>query len=98
MRTHLLLPFAFLTLAACSGQPPEPWERADHTPPTVTETSFCRDDARRQANTLYPGQAPNDARGLPRTTDDRNFPAEIRYYEQCMTRSGFVRASAAPAR
>jgi hypothetical protein len=30
--------------------------------------------------------------------DDRRFPAEIRFYEQCMTRLGYVRASAAPAR
>jgi hypothetical protein len=98
MRVHRLLPFVLLALAACSGQPPEPWVRADHTPPTAGEASFCREEGRRQAGTLYPSQAPNDARGLPRTTDERNFPAEIRFYEQCMTRQGFVRASAAPAR
>ncbi|HEY4171342.1 MAG TPA: hypothetical protein VGM96_31410 [Reyranella sp.] len=70
----------------------------DGTPPAVTDTSFCRQEGRRQAYILYPGQAPNDARGLPRTTDQRNFPAEIRFYEQCMTRLGYVRASMAPAR
>ena len=98
MRANRLLPFVLLTLAACSGQPPESWERPDHTPPGAGATSFCREEARRQAGTLYPSQAPNDARGLPRTTDERNFPAEIRFYEQCMTRQGFVRASVAPAR
>jgi len=98
MRASRLLPFAFLALAACSGQPPEAWERPDHTTPTVSDTSLCREDARRQAGSLYPDQAPNDAVGLPRTSDERRFPAEIRFYEQCMTRQGFVRMSAAPAR
>ena len=102
-RTRHFLPFAMLglglQLAACSGQPPaEPWERPDHTTPTVSDTSLCREDARRQAGSLYPDQAPNDAVGLPRTSDERRFPAEIRFYEQCMTRQGFVRMSAAPAR
>ncbi len=68
------------------------------TPPAVADTSFCRNEGRRQAETLYPDRAPNDALGLPRTSDDRRFPAEIRFYEQCMTRLGYVRASAAPAR
>lgn len=97
MRLHRFLPLILLALSACSGQPPERWERFDHTPPSASDSSFCREEARRQANTLYPSQAPNDARGLPRTTDERNFPAEIRYYEQCMTRQGYVRA-VAPAR
>jgi hypothetical protein len=92
MRTNRLLPFALLAVAACSGQPPEPWERADHTPPTVTETSLCRQEAHRQAGALYPDREPNDAVGRPRLPDDRRFPTEIRYYEQCMTRQGFVRA------
>jgi hypothetical protein len=101
VRARHLLPFAMLglglQLAACSGQPPpDPWERPDHAPPSATDTSYCRQEARRQAHILYPGQAPNDARGLPRTTDQRNFPAEVRFYEQCMTRLGYVRAGAAP--
>ena len=66
------------------------------TPPTVTDTSFCRQEGRRQAETLYPDRTPNDAVGVPRTPDDRRFPAEIRFYEQCMTRLGYVRASATP--
>ena len=94
MRFDWLLPFTLFALSACAGQPPDPWERPDHTPPSVSETSFCREDARRQASSLYPDQAPNDAVGLPRTSDQRRFPAEIRFYEQCMTRQGFVRASA----
>ncbi|HEY2870808.1 MAG TPA: hypothetical protein VGJ56_02755 [Reyranella sp.] len=100
MRANRLLSLAVLSLAACAGQAnaPEPWERPDHTPPTVTDTSFCRNEGRRQAETLYPDRAPNDAVGVPRMPDDRRFPAEIRFYEQCMTRLGYVRASAAPAR
>lgn len=100
MRANRLLSLAVLSLAACAGQTnaPEPWERPDHTPPTVTDTSFCRNEGRRQAETLYPDRAPNDAVGVPRMPDDRRFPAEIRFYEQCMTRLGYVRASAAPAR
>ena len=102
MHTTRLLPVAVLLLglqlAACSGQPAaEPWEKPDHTPPTATDTSYCRDEARRQAHILYPSQPASESRGLPRTTDQRNFPAEIRFYEQCMTRLGYVRA-AAPAR
>jgi hypothetical protein len=97
MRTSRLLPLAVLALAACSGQAPDPWTRLDGAPPVVADTSFCRQEARQQANALYPSQPPNDARGLPRTTDQRNFPAEVRFYEQCMTRLGYVRA-AAPAR
>jgi hypothetical protein len=105
MRTARLLPFAMLGLglhlAACTNHPPaEPWVRPDGAPPTATDTSYCRQEARRQANILYPSQPANDARGLPRTTDQRNFPAEIRFYEQCMTRLGYRRAgvpAAAPA-
>ncbi|HLG49083.1 MAG TPA: hypothetical protein VKY24_22755 [Reyranella sp.] len=99
MRVARILPFAALALVACAGQPPaEPWQRPDGTPTTATDTSYCRQEGRRQANILYPGAPPNDARGLPRTTDARNFPAEVRFYEQCMTRLGYVRANTAPAR
>jgi hypothetical protein len=94
MRTASLLSFAVLALAACSGQPPQPWERPDHTPPTASETSYCREEARRQGGTLYPDRPPNDAAGVPRQSDDRRFASEVRFYEQCMTRSGFVRAAA----
>ena len=98
MLTARLLPFAVLAfalqLAACSGQSAEPWEKADHMPPTATDTSYCREEARRQANILYPAQPASEARGRPRITDQRNFPAEIRFYERCMTRLGYVRAAA----
>ena len=101
MRTIRPMPFAVvlvgLQLAACTGQSPaEPWARADGAPPSATDTSYCRQEARRQANILYPAQPASEARGLPRTTDQRNFPAEVRFYEQCMTRLGYVRAGAAP--
>jgi hypothetical protein len=98
MRANHFVPLAMLVAAACAGQPPaEPWQRPDGGAPSVTDTSFCRQEARRQANVLYPGAPANDARGLPRTTDERNFPAEIQFYEQCMTRLGYMRA-APPAR
>lgn len=85
-----------LQLAACSGQPPaDPWERPGHTPPSATDTSYCHQEARRQADILYPAQPASEARGLPRITDQRNFPAEVRFYEQCMKRLGYVRAAAA---
>ena len=103
MRTSRLLPFAIVALgfqlSACASQPPaEPWARPDGAPPSATDTSYCRQEARRQANILYPAQPASEARGLPRTTDQRNFPAEIRFYEQCMTRRGYVRANTTPAR
>jgi hypothetical protein len=88
------LPLAMLALAACSGQPADPWQRPDGTPTNATDTSYCRQEARQQANVLYPGAPPNDALGRPRTTDERNFPAELRFYEHCMTRLGYVRAGA----
>ncbi len=94
MRVHRLVPFALLALAACSGQSasaPRPWERADHTPATGTDTSYCHQEARRQAGTMYPDRPPNDAVGQPRISDERRFPAEIGLYEQCMTRLGYVR-------
>jgi hypothetical protein len=93
-----LLPFALIVLvAACAGQPAEPWEKPDHTPPTVAETSFCHQEARRQAGSLYPDQAPNGAVGTPHISDERRFPAEVSFYEQCMTRSGFARVAQPPA-
>ena len=99
MRTIRPMPFAVvlvgLQLAACTGQSPaEQWARPDGAPPSATDTSNCRQEARRQANILYPAQPASEARGLPRTTDQRNFPAEVRFYEQCMTRLGYVRAAA----
>jgi hypothetical protein len=92
---------AVLALASCAGQQAEPWQRPDRTPPTASETFYCHDEAQRQAGVRYPGQPPREQRGLPRIEDQREFPAEIRFFEQCMTRRGFVRASAplaAPAR
>ena len=99
MRIIRPMPFAVvvvgLQLAACTGQSPaEPWARPDGAPPTATDTSYCRQEGLRQANILYPAQPASEARGRPRTTDQRNFPAEIRFYEQCMMRRGYVRAPA----
>jgi hypothetical protein len=91
-----LVSLAALAVAACTSQPAEPWENPDHTPPKVSEVAYCHDEARRQASVRYPAQPPREERGLPRITDQREFPAEIRFYEQCMKRQGFVRV-AAPA-
>src|SRR5689334_17119237 len=90
-----LLPLVLL--AACTGEPAEPWQRADRTPPTAGETFMCHDEARRQAGARYPDAPPREARGLPRIEDQRRFPAEIKFFEQCMTRQGFVRVAAPPA-
>ena len=89
-----LLPL--LLLAACAATPPgDRWERpADHTQPTASESGYCRDEGRRQAAVRYPDQPPREERGLPRMDDQRRFPAEIQFYEQCMRRSGFLRVSA----
>jgi hypothetical protein len=86
-----LLPL--LLLAACAGAPPpDRWERSDHAPVSSSDSLSCRAEARRQAEILYPDREPNDAAGRPRMTDQRNFPAEIRFFDQCMTRLGYVRA------
>ncbi len=89
-----LVPLVLL-VAACAMPPGERWERpADHALPSVSESGYCRDEARRQALMRYPDQPPREERGLPRIEDEHKFPAELRFYEQCMTRSGFVRVSA----
>ena len=96
MRIHQLVSRALLALAAgASPALAQAWEKPDHTPPSVTDTSYCREESRRQAGTLYPGQAANDAIGRPAISDQRNFSAEIKFYEQCMTRLGYVRAEPA---
>jgi hypothetical protein len=98
MRTSHLLPFALMTLVAgCASQPAEPWAKPDHTPPTAAETSFCHQEARRQGGSLYPDQPPNGSVGMPSISDERRFPAEVGFYEQCMTRSGFVRVAQPPS-
>lgn len=89
-----LLPLAVLALAACTGRPAAPWERADGARPNASEVAYCHDEARRQASARYPAQPPREDRGLPRISDEREFPAEIRFYEQCMTRLGYGRVSA----
>ena len=89
MHANHLLPLAVLALAACARQAPEPWERRDHTPPSVADTSFCRNEARQQAGTLYTASG-----GIPGSGDMGRFPAEIGYYDQCMTRLGYVKVGA----
>lgn len=88
-----------LALGACTAPPAgERWERpADHSLPAASESIYCREEARRQASVRYPDQPAREDRGLPRISDERKFPAEIRFYELCMTRAGFVRVGG-PAR
>src|SRR5690349_9668160 len=93
-----LVSLAVLAVAGCAGQPAEPWEGPDRTPPKASEVGYCHDEARRQASVRYPPQPPREERGLPRISDQREFPAEIRFYEQCMTRLGYVRVAAPNAR
>ena len=87
------LSFSLLVAACAPAQPGETWERPVHTPPTVTETFYCRVEARREAGMIYPDRPPSDAAGTPRMQDPSRFPAELRFYEQCMTRLGFARAA-----
>jgi hypothetical protein len=93
MLRTLLPSLALLSIAACTASG-DRWERPDRTPPTVRETSYCHEEARRQAAFRYPDQPRRDDMGGPRLEDNRRFPAEIDFYEQCMTRLGFVRVSA----
>ena len=95
MRTTCLLALAVLALVACSGPSlAQSWEKPDHTPPNVGDISYCRQESRRQANALYPPRPMGGVRDAPLTTDDRNFRAEIGFYDQCMARLGYVRAPA----
>lgn len=93
-----LLPLVLMAVAACADRPAEPWEGPGHTPPKVSEVAYCHDEGRRQASVRYPAQPPREERGLPRISDEREFPAEIRFYEQCMTRLGYRRVSAPAGR
>ncbi len=93
MRIHRLVPFVLVALAACSSQPQaQGWEKPDHTPAGVSDISYCRQESRRQANTLYPPQPTSSIRDAPPMTDNRNFRAEMSFYDQCMARLGYVRA------
>jgi hypothetical protein len=99
MPARRILVSALLGLAGCSATPTgDRWERpADHTLPAASESLYCRDEARRQAAVRYPDQPPREERGIPRLEDQRRFPAEIQFYDQCMRRAGFVRVTAPAA-
>jgi hypothetical protein len=98
MRSHrvTVLGLAF-ALAACAGQQAEPWVAADGTSPPVSEVGDCHAEANRQAATRYPDQLRRDSGSVVRIEDERRFPAHIGFFEQCMKRKGYARASA-PAR
>ena len=82
-----LLCIFVVRLAGCSTLQVEPWERRDdRSTPTTADTSDCHMEARRRATAQYPGQL---NRFMYRTEDERRFPAEISYFEQCMQRKGF---------
>jgi hypothetical protein len=86
-----------LAVAACATAQSEPWARPDGTAPPVTEVGDCHFEARRQAIVRYPDQPRREERGIPAIEDERRFPAEIRFFEQCMTRKGYARV-VAPAK
>jgi hypothetical protein len=94
---HLLWFATLVVLAACSATPQDAgWERHDdHSPPTMADSSDCRFQARRHAELRYPNQPREQAGRSPRYDDDRRFPAEIGFYQDCMRQKGFVRAAAA---
>jgi hypothetical protein len=87
-RTPLYL--AIFVLGSCV-QAQDPWVRKDDgSPPAVGDTSDCRIEAARSASFRYPDQ-PRQGQSGPSVEDDRRFPAELEFYNQCMTRKGFVR-------
>jgi hypothetical protein len=98
MRTHRVrsLGLAF-ALAACASPQAEPWAAADGTSPSVAEVGDCHVEANRQSAVRYPDQVRRDSGSVVRFENDRRFPAHIGFFEQCMERKGYVRASA-PAR
>jgi hypothetical protein len=91
--TRAPLYLAILVLGGCAQQPPDPWVRQDSGAlPTAGDVSDCHIEARRLAGFQYPDQKPQGPSG-PTIEDDHRFPAEIGFYNQCMTRKGFVRRS-----
>lgn len=85
-----------LVAGACAPSPQDnTWENpADHSSPTFTDISECRTDARRQAYLRYPDQAVRERDMVRYTSNPDRFPAENRFFEQCIGRKGFQRVQA----
>jgi len=90
----LLLPAA--SCAGAQGWQPVRWESRDGSgPPSLSDASDCRAQARRQAELRYPHSAPAAplhpgvrlATGVPSDAD--RFPAETAFYADCMRHKGF---------
>ena len=83
------------TAGACTSQPQSGgWEHEDDRGrPRVSETSECHDEARRRAEIRYPDPPRETAgRTWPQYNNDRRFPAEVGFFNECMRRKGFVPA------
>jgi hypothetical protein len=91
--------FLSVSLAACASEPGSSpaWKNpADGSAPTLSDTSDCRAEARRMSELRYPPRPVPRASGTAqpdyRQEDPDRFPAEVRFYEQCLERKGFRRA------
>ena len=97
MQRFILLCLALCGLAAC-GTPPSGWERAeDNSAARVSDISQCRSESARLAISRYPDQIQQSAGTTHRISDPERFSAELRLFDQCMTRLGYRRAAAKPA-
>jgi len=94
MKPATLAVLLLMMTAACSAPPAEPWVTADGKPPAVAEVGDCHAEARRLATQRYPDQVRRDQGSTYRIEDPDRFPAHIRFFEQCMRRKGFARATA----
>jgi hypothetical protein len=96
------VPLALLAalLAACTAGSPAAWQNpTDRSGPSMSDTSDCRAQARRQAELRYPDEpiAPRTTRDpLYRQQNPDRFPSEVRLFELCMERKGFARVAAQP--
>ena len=95
-------------LAACAGALPagQPlhWRSASGpATPTLADSSDCRFQARRQAETRFPDRVldvptrPGGRTSVTLPADGDRLAAEIRFYTQCMRQKGFELVDTASA-
>ena len=89
---------AFFCLAACAGTPPSGWVRAeDNSAARAGDMAQCRSEATRLAIARYPDQIQQSGGTTHRISHPDRFAAELRLYDECMTRLGYRRAETKPA-
>jgi hypothetical protein len=81
----------WLAAGACApASEDSAWQNpVDRSIPTVGDISECRADARRQAHLRYPDQAVQEQRSVRYISSPDRFPAENRFFEECIRRKGF---------